>query len=604
MLGRDTPILMKRVMATLQTAKEEIRRKADIVEFIGQFVQLKKAGRDFVGLCPFHGDKDPSFTVSPEKQMFHCFGCKKGGDIFAFWMAYHGASFPEALKDLAERYHVPIESEVWSPVDQRRADKREALFRINEAAAVYFESRLKDPVAGRPGKDYLKGRSVTDDVRTNLRLGYAPESWHGLANDLKRQGADLSVAAEAGLVAQGERQGYYDRFRGRIIFPIFDTRKKIVGFGGRVLGNGHPKYLNTPETPVFHKSAVLYGLHLSLNSIRQSGRAIVVEGYMDFLTLFQAGLLEAVATLGTALTREHLRALKGCAKEVFLVFDADAAGRNAALRSLPLFLHEGVQARAAELPPGEDPDSLVRKGGLASFSRYLESAPLLFDFFLAHKARIETPDHIEALMATLKDVLPVLAEIQEEAPRRLYVKRLAEHLHLQEEIIWPELAKVSGGNRIGTAHAARLETVLIEKETARRFGSDLQLLNLVLHHPEKALELADCQWRCLAADRVVIEIVELFFRHCNPQRPPTHEELQERLESDEARMVLRETLMRPSYYSEADALLAVTEFKYKIEQREIAVSIQKAKAETDIDIRALDRLRKLKAQHLAGLTKA
>ncbi|VBB41783.1 DNA primase [uncultured Desulfatiglans sp.] len=595
---------MKRVMATLQTAKEEIRRKADIVEFISQFVQLKKAGKDFVGLCPFHGDKDPSFTVSPDKQMFHCFGCKKGGDIFAFWMAYHGGSFPEAMKDLAERYHVPIESETWSPADQRRADKREALFRINEAAAAFFEARLKDDVVGKPGRDYLESRSVSEDVRTSLRLGYAPDSWHGLANELKRRGADLSAAAEAGLIARGERQGYYDRFRGRIIFPIFDTRKKLVGFGGRVLGDGHPKYLNTPETPVFHKGAVLYGLHIALNSIRQSGRVVVVEGYMDFLTLFQAGLPEVVATLGTALTREHIRSLKGCAKEVFLVFDADAAGRNAALRSLPLFLQEGLQARAAELPPGEDPDSLVRKGGLASFNPYLEKAPLLFDFFLAHKARVESPDHIEALMATLREVLPVLAEIQEEAPRRLYVKRLAEHLHLQEEIIWPELAKVSGAKQTSPAHAERIETVLIEKETAKRFGSDLQLLNLVLHHPEKAVELSDCQWRCLAADRVVIEIIEVIFRRGNSRRPPRYEELQDRLDSDEARMILRETLMRPSFFSEADALLAVTEFKHRIEQKEIAASIQKAKAEEDIDIHALDRLRKLKAKRLAELTKA
>jgi len=264
-----------------QSTKEEIRRVADIVELVGQFVQLKKAGRNFVGLCPFHAEKDPSFTVNAERQTFHCFGCKKGGDIFAFWMEYHNATFPEALRDLAERYNVTISDTFDPSAGKEKAAQRKALLHINEKAAAYFETTLRHVSKGKSGRDYLNDRSISKKTIIEFRLGYAPDEWGGLVGILRDHKLDLDMAVQAGVIIPKKNGGYYDRFRGRIIFPIFDLRRQVVGFGGRVLDNSLPKYVNSPETPVFHKGDVLYGLHASYKAIRDKGRAVIVEGYMD-----------------------------------------------------------------------------------------------------------------------------------------------------------------------------------------------------------------------------------------------------------------------------------------------------------------------------------
>ena len=339
-------------MTSYQSAKEEIKSTADIVELIGQYVQLRKAGRNHVGLCPFHAEKEPSFTVSPERHTFHCFGCKKGGDIFSFWMEYHGSTFPEALRDLAERYNVTISEGFSQAAEKEKAAKRENLYKINEKAAAYFQEALKDSAKGQAARDYFKKRSIPREIVSEFRLGYAPDEWEGLVKDLKDNNADLDGAVEAGVIIPGKKRGYYDRFRGRIIFPIFDLRRgeRVVGFGGRVLDESLPKYLNTPETPIFHKGRSLYGLHSGHKAIREKGRAVVVEGYMDLLALRRHGLGEVVATLGTALTSDHIRKIKGIAREAVVVFDPDEAGVGAVLKSLPIFLNEGLRARAVELP--------------------------------------------------------------------------------------------------------------------------------------------------------------------------------------------------------------------------------------------------------------
>jgi len=337
--GRGFSILK---MDPYQSAKEEIKRAADIAELIGQYVQLKKAGLNHVGLCPFHSEKDPSFTVSPSKQMFHCFGCKKGGDIFDFWMEYHKVSFAQAMRDLAGRYHVTLPERELTPSQRRKMELSELLFKINGTAAEYFHHVLTKSEKGRSGRAYLDKRSIDKDVIREFMLGYATEEWDGLTAFLKRKKVDMNKAAQAGLIIAKKNGGYYDRFRGRVLFPIYNLRKQIMGFGGRVLDDSLPKYLNTPETPVFHKGELLYGLHAAYQSIRESNRAVIVEGYTDVLALKKHGFNEAVATLGTALTRDHIRKLKGYTKEAVVVFDADAAGKGAAIKSLPLFLNEGL----------------------------------------------------------------------------------------------------------------------------------------------------------------------------------------------------------------------------------------------------------------------
>ena len=418
-------------MHSHQSAKEEIKRAADIVQVIGQFVQLKKAGKNFMGLCPFHAEKDPSFTVSSDRQMFHCFGCKKGGDIFAFWMDYHGLTFPEALKDLAERYNVQITDNFSATEEKKRSKLRETLFKINEAAALYFQQALSKTAGGNPAADYLKKRAISKEIISEFRLGYAPDKWRGITDYLREHEIDLERAVQAGLIIPKKGGGYYDRFRGRVMFPILNLREQVIGFGGRVLDDSLPKYLNTPETPVFHKGEFPYGLHASFKAIRQKGVAVIVEGYMDLLALRRHGLDEVVATLGTALTGQHIRKIKGYAKEAVVVFDSDEAGRNAALRSLPLFLNEGLPARAVVLPNGHDPDSFVNRNGLPEFLKLLDSASSMFDFFLDQKLTQKGSD-IERKVQVLKEILPVLSQLRNTAQRSLYAGRLSEQIGIRK----------------------------------------------------------------------------------------------------------------------------------------------------------------------------
>ena len=411
-------------MISYQSAKEEIKQAADIVSVVGQFVQLRKAGKYFVGLCPFHEEKAPSFTVSQDKQMFHCFGCKMGGDVFAFWMAYHSLSFPEALRDLAERYNVRLPEKHFTGEEKKKADYRESLYKVNELAAVYFQRELAHPVRGKPGRDYFKKRSIPPNIVEEFRLGYAPKGWDGLKRLLLKRNVSLETAHAAGVLRRSEKGHYYDLFRERVMFPITDLtqKKQVIGFGGRVLDDTLPKYVNTPETPLFHKGTCLYGFAASRKAIRETGRAVLVEGYMDCLALRKHGLNEVVATLGTALSETPVRKLKGIGNEAIVVFDADEAGKAAALRTLPIFLNERLSAKAVVLPDGHDPDSFINANGPVAFRDLLEVAPSLFDFFMDHKLGKDIAD-IDHKVDVLEEILPILAKVRNEAQRALYVKR-------------------------------------------------------------------------------------------------------------------------------------------------------------------------------------
>ena len=574
-------------MVSYQSAKEEIKRAADIVELIGRFVQLKKAGRNYVGLCPFHAEKAPSFTVSPERQTFHCFGCKKGGDIFSFWMEYHSATFPEAMRDLAERYHVTI-SGGFSPSDEReKAAQREALFKINEKAVVYFQRALTHKTKGKPARGYFKKRLLSEEIISDFRLGYAPDEWDGLIGFFRRENVDLDNVARAGLIVQKKNGGYYDRFRGRIIFPIFDLRQQVVGFGGRVLDDSLPKYLNTPETPIFRKGEFLYGLHASHKAIREKGRAVIVEGYMDWLALRKHGFEEVVATLGTALTERHVRKLKGYADEAVIVFDSDEAGKTAALKSLPIFSNEGLSVRAVVLPDGQDPDSFVNANGSARFLELLDQAPPMFDFFLEQKL-VQRDSDVEGKVRLLKEVLPVLSELHYSTQRSLYVRRLSEWIGIKEDVLWSQLRsfqKKRSGSAIETDVKGRLAASKVEK----RFD-DLHLLNLLIHYPNAASKLIDCEWRILLSDSAVMEIIDTFFQKYSQEGPFSPQDLLGSLESDVAREQYSEALVEDPHYSEQEVELAVAEIKGKAHQKMISASIKKARG----DAEALNRILELK----------
>ena len=579
-------------MVSFQSAKDEIKRAADIVDVIGQFVQLKKAGKNFMGLCPFHAEKDPSFTVSQDRQMFHCFGCKKGGDLFDFWMAYHNFSFSEALKDLAERYHVTISGDFSASAEKKKSDLRESLFKINEMAAAFFQGMLKHEQIGKVAADYLRRRGISNKIIAEFRLGYSPDKWDGLSRYLMSKNADPSHAVQAGLIIPRKNGGHYDRFRGRVMFPISNLRERVIGFGGRVLDDGLPKYLNTPETPIFHKGEFPYGLDSSFRSIREKGRAIIVEGYMDLLALKEKGLDEVVATLGTAMTGEHIRKIKGYAREAVVVFDSDEAGKSAAMRTLPIFLNEGLSAKAVVLPEGHDPDTYVKENGLPAFEKLVEKADLLFDFYLNRSLSLNK-EGVEGKVSAMKEILPVLAEVRNMAQCSLYVRGLAERIGIREDVVLAELAAFRKSRS-----ADELERAVRKKISVSRPEStvcDSQLLNLMVHHPETIGKLYDSECVELLSDPGIKEIVCVILDEHRRTGSFSPGDFEKRLNS-EVQAVLREILISESIYSDEEIDQAVSEMRCKAYENKLSRSFRAAVG----DPVELNRLLKLKAQGPPG----
>lgn len=363
-----------------QDAVQRVKEAADIVEIIGEHVSLKRAGASYKGLCPFHAEKTPSFVVNPARNTFHCFGCGEGGDVLSFLTLYHRITFPEALKQLAARYQITLPEKPLNQAQQAEARQRERLFEANAKAAALYRRALVGPEGGA-ARAYLDQRGMPAAISERFQLGYAPDGWDFLSKALAREKITPAAAQEAGLlVAKEGGRGFYDRFRDRIMFPIIDLTGRVAGFGGRILGAGEPKYLNTPETPAFDKGRTLFGLYQNREAIRKARRCLVVEGNFDLLSLVAHGVETVVAPLGTALTAGHLRMLRGYVDEAILLFDGDTAGFKAALRAVPIFLAEKVTGRIAVLPKGHDPDTFVRERGAEGIAALVEAARPLPEF--------------------------------------------------------------------------------------------------------------------------------------------------------------------------------------------------------------------------------
>ena len=364
----------------------QIRAASDIVEVIGSYLPLKRAGANFVALCPFHKEKSPSFNVNPQRQIFHCFGCHKGGDVFSFVQEYENIGFGEAVRRLAERAHIPIEFEKDAGQRERRFLK-ETLLQIHEAITQRWQAALANDDAGEIARQYLQKRQVPGEAVQLFRLGYAPEVWDDTVNWAKSKGYELAVMEQAGLILRKEGSDrYYDRFRGRLIFPICDEQGRVIGFSGRVLSGDEKtaKYVNSPETPLFTKGRVFYGLDKARRPMLDAGRAVICEGQLDLIACHMAGVQNVVAPQGTAFTSDHARILKRYVEEVVLCFDSDTAGQTAAVRVQDDLLASGLAIRVVTLPPPHDPDSFIREHGSGKFQELLSGAREFFDFYLDH----------------------------------------------------------------------------------------------------------------------------------------------------------------------------------------------------------------------------
>lgn len=419
---------------------DEVRNRADIVAVISNYVNLKKAGRIYKGLCPFHAEKTPSFTVNPDRQIFHCFGCGVGGNVFRFLMLQKGVTFPEAVGELAEHHGVEL-PRLGRASDRRAEPNKRDLYRAIAAAMAFYEAQLRGASGQKAGR-YLKDRGLTPDIIARFHLGWAPPGWDHLSRELKAQGFPETLLLLAGLIkpragdSRPGAAGTYDRFRGRVICPVFDPASQPVAFGGRLLEEeeDQPKYLNSPETPIYQKGRLLYGLDQARPRMKESRRALIVEGYFDLLALAVQGIGDVVATLGTALTPAHLRQLKGYLDDPIVVFDADTAGRAAAARSLPLFLNEDLEARVLVLPEGHDPDTFVREVGRQGFEEAVGRAGKLLDFYLDQTLAAH-PKTLAGRSRAAHDVLEVIGQIQGQVRQELLRKEAAHRLQVSEEVL-------------------------------------------------------------------------------------------------------------------------------------------------------------------------
>jgi len=475
---------------------EEIRSRFDIVEIISSYIELKKTGKNYSGLCPFHADKTPSFTVSPDKQIFHCFGCQSGGNLFTFIMQIEELSFPEAVRFLGEKAGIKIEDRSFTPEEKKVLLLRENMQDLLNTAKKYYEEMLwKDP-EGKKAYSYLSRRGVNNESIKTFGLGFALDSWNGLIGNLRTRKIEPEAAFKAGLAGK-KASRYYDYFRGRIMFPIRDQHGQIVGFGGRIIEQGEPKYLNTPETLLFNKRKTLYGLHLALPHIRREKEAILVEGYMDVILLHQHGIKTAIAPLGTSLTEKQVSLLRGRLEKITLVFDGDAGGEKAALRGLKLLKDEGCRVYVAELPTGMDPADFILENGEEAFRRdVLDEARSLIGYRLFSIKKKSDLQKEEERLHYWQEARRILADLTEPVERDEYLKKIAGELGISLEVLRGDLEKSSSGSKRSLKKSQKVFSEEKEINLTLKELAEKELLSSVLQNPALNMEL----WKHIEPD--------------------------------------------------------------------------------------------------------
>lgn len=424
---------------------DQIRQSNNIVEVISGYLPLKKTGSNFKALCPFHQEKTPSFLVSSQKEIFHCFGCGEGGNVFNFLMKHEKISFIEAVERLAERAGISLPKDRADREEVSRiSQERKSLFEINRHAADFFHRCLKSSQSAQKAREYLKKRGLKEETIDKFGLGYAPGSGKGLLEAAVNKGYSKELLKKAGLITFSEkRNDYRDLFYDRVIFPISDVQSRIIAFGGRVLGERLPKYLNSPESGVFYKGKTLYALNLAKESIQKKNQVIVLEGYTDILTCHQFGIENSVATLGTALTGDHVSIISRYAEEVVIIYDADTAGVKATLRGLDLLIGSGLKVKVVALPQGTDPDDFLRSQGAEKFQREISRSLSLVDYRIKLVSQNTDLSNSEGKVAVVEEVLPTIARIKNLVEQKEEIKKLSRLISVDEETLLLELGRIN-----------------------------------------------------------------------------------------------------------------------------------------------------------------
>jgi DNA primase len=555
---------------------QTVRERSDIVSVVSGFVALKKTGLNYVGLCPFHAEKTPSFSVSPSKQIFHCFGCGFGGDVFRFLMQVEGITFPQALKQLAGRAGIALPDRFSASSQSTEADaEREALVRINQAAAAYYHRNLKERPEGKAARDYLSARKIDRETLDGFQIGYALPAWDGLIRHLGER-FSVRLLEKAGLIIRGDHPGHYDRFRGRLIFPIKNLQGEVIAFGGRVLNGDQPKYLNSPETPLYTKGKHLFALDRARGSREKT--LVLVEGYFDAIAAHQAGIQNAVATLGTALTPDHLYLLKRLCEKVVVIFDPDAAGRRAAVRAAGLFSEAGLPADTVLLPDGEDPDLFIRKRGTESFLEAISRGTPLMEFALQQLIEGSQKGPIDAKMKALEEAFPLVQRIPSNIGKSHYLRWLSDRLNLPEEALRREFSGLkrtspSGGH---TAPAPSPEAPPPKEET--------MLVHLMVQRPERTKDMEGVDPNDFSDPRT-----RRIFQHLiDPNTPPPDT-------GEPGHSLYTELLVQEAVYDDPektfrDCLGTLRNRKLKEDARKVGEEIRSAELSGDWDrIKALQK---------------
>ncbi|MBI4842981.1 MAG: DNA primase [Nitrospirae bacterium] len=458
-------------MPSNDSSLEEIKSRIDIVEMISEYVSLKKAGHNWKGLCPFHSEKTPSFMVNPSRQIYKCFGCGSGGDIFSFVMQHENLGFREALVLLAKKAGVTLKD---TGIGAGAAGEKEELFNITRQALDFFRQSLTKSLKAA---DYLRKRGVGEDAQNFFSLGYAPRSWDALKNHLEGKGFRTEALLKAGLIVRGDK-GLYDKFRDRVIFPIFNLQGEAVAFGGRVMDSSEPKYLNSPETPLFNKSRMLYGLNNAKKHIKDAGSALLMEGYLDVITAYTNGFKNAVAPLGTAFTQEQGKLIKRFTDNAILFFDRDEAGVKAAKNATGILVGCGLNVMLSSLPEGEDPDSFIRRQGSEAFNKLLGNPLTLIDFLLQQKKQRHQ---------IIGDAVEIISKA-DDLSQAVHVRRLSEKLKLEERHIYEEIGKIRQKANREAGRAEKSPELVLSRKKPKPLD-EMYIIKLLLQFPDKSGEI-------------------------------------------------------------------------------------------------------------------
>ena len=569
---------------------EEVRSKNDIVDVVSSYVKLQKKGSSYFGLCPFHNEKSPSFSVSRQKQMYYCFGCGAGGNVFTFLMEYENYSFLEALKYLADRAGVELPRQELSKEARERADTKAILLEINKAAARYFYIQLKER-QGERALAYLKGRQLGDDTIRAFGLGYANKYSDDLYRYLKGQGYQDDMIAKAGLITVDEKHGAHDKFWNRVMFPIMDANSRVIGFGGRVMGDGKPKYLNSPETMIFDKSRNLYGLNRARSS--RKSYFLLCEGYMDVISLHQAGFTNAVASLGTALTQGHASLIKRYVKEVYLTYDSDEAGTKAALRAIPILREAGISAKVIRMEPYKDPDEFIKNLGKEAFEDRIREARNGFLFGVEVLERDYDLTSPEGKTDFLKEVARRLGEFEEDIERNNYIEAVAGRYHVGYEELRKLVVRTAVQNGLAQP-VKRPEKPVKEKKEDGILTSQKILLTWMIEEPQVFHQISSYIIPEDFTGEIYRKVAELLYQQyeegeANPARILDH--FTEEEEHREAASLFHTRIRELTTPEEREKALKETMVRVK------AHSIGEAAARLDpTDIRGLQRLMEAKRQ--------